>query len=652
MGTTWRGMLAPIDTPTGDGRRFLGSGISNRALPLALKWQRSDEGGHQTSIAVGSLETINIGTVAEAVDAGWIPETNAAGLDPEMSAVWGGGQFFDDLDPEKYGRLLDDVNEAKLLTAKGIFGPSVDAGAAEAVYVRKGSDTPLTMDEMDEMFMEEMETGEPSELELLFTTYEIAAATLVSIPAFAECQAFYLDEVVDISLTAAVKSSGWSDFPLADRDLEWDESAAEKRIADDAGIGTDNEDWQRYAEAFLYHADDADPNLKGTYGFQIVDVVDDERRIVPRAVITVAGVLQGSMGGTKIPETDQQAMKDVVASIYERMADEFDDDSITAPWDDAACNPKKKSGSAAAETSAAVVESITAAAEIKAYELSAFAPPATPDAGLVRVTVTADGRVFGHIATHDVCHIGIPGMCMTAPVDMSAFDRFHRYHLAGIDGEPIAVGRITYGAGQHTRSCDCCRGNDDHACAKLSMGGAISHHDQLATVAWVRAWEDHANNAIRVAGVLADGVTVDQVEALARGRVSGDWRSVGGELALVEILTLSRERPGFPLPRARMASGQMMSLTAAGTVRQQAPATVDDGIDYERLAATIVTALTDAGMTIPTAQMINTGTVETDENVNEANRIVAELSATFGDHDRHEAGRLIASLERTGDVLR
>src|SRR4029079_53542 len=68
MGTRWQGLLAPVNEPTDDARRFLE--VTVRTLPLSLKWQRVDAMGHDDSVVVGSLETVNFGTVSQAVDAG------------------------------------------------------------------------------------------------------------------------------------------------------------------------------------------------------------------------------------------------------------------------------------------------------------------------------------------------------------------------------------------------------------------------------------------------------------------------------------------------------------------------------------------------------------------------------------------------------
>lgn len=170
MGTRWRGMLAPINQPTGDGRRMARGAFRSRPLPLPLKWQRLDESGHDTSVVIGLMDRLDI--------------------DETSGEVWAEGELFDD--QPGLERLSQDVAEAVLLTQKKVIGPSVDAGAAEMVFVREGSDEPLTDADWEQLMRQEMETGEPAPIEMLFVDYEIAAATLVAIPAFVEARPFQL----------------------------------------------------------------------------------------------------------------------------------------------------------------------------------------------------------------------------------------------------------------------------------------------------------------------------------------------------------------------------------------------------------------------------------------------------------------------------
>jgi hypothetical protein len=163
-------MLAPINKPTGDGRRMATGAFRHRPLPLALKWQRVDAMGHDASVVIGLVDVLNI--------------------DEGSGEVWAEGELFDDR-PD-LPRLAEDVGEALLLTEKRVIGPSVDAGAASAVLVESGSDEPVSEERMEELFWESVESGTDPDVEMLFTDYEIAAATLVPIPAFVEARPFEL----------------------------------------------------------------------------------------------------------------------------------------------------------------------------------------------------------------------------------------------------------------------------------------------------------------------------------------------------------------------------------------------------------------------------------------------------------------------------
>lgn len=133
-------------------------------------------------------------------------------------------------------------------------------------------------------------------------------------------------------ITASVNSSGWDDMPLAGREVEWDGDAAAQRVAAACDIDGDSPDWGCYASAFLYQDDDADPETVGAYGMGIADEIDGQRVIVPRGVFAAAGVLQGAMGGIDAPEDQIEQMRGVLDGVYARMAVEFDDSSLVAPW--------------------------------------------------------------------------------------------------------------------------------------------------------------------------------------------------------------------------------------------------------------------------------------------------------------------------------
>jgi hypothetical protein len=128
----------------------------------------------------------------------------------------------------------------------------------------------------------------------------------------------------DDPLVAAVRT-GWT-VPLAPRDRPWDAGEATARVKAWAGG-----DMRKYARAFLVKTGDG--TKQGDYKFPIADVIDGELRVVPRGVFAAAGVLSGQHGNKPdIGSGDTQRLRAVVLRLYERMASEFKDDSIKAPW--------------------------------------------------------------------------------------------------------------------------------------------------------------------------------------------------------------------------------------------------------------------------------------------------------------------------------
>lgn len=183
MGTKFRTLLAPIGVSTGDGRRFKDGGISLADLPMPFEWARSREGGHDGAVSVGAVQEAKVMTVKAAVADGWISADAAKGLDQNMSAVFGRGELFDGVDREEMPRLAEDVAEAMHLIGAGTLGPSVDLDSFQAIPVMEGSDDELTWDDIEAHIEEH---GEEPNIELLITEGRVRAATLVSIPAFAE----------------------------------------------------------------------------------------------------------------------------------------------------------------------------------------------------------------------------------------------------------------------------------------------------------------------------------------------------------------------------------------------------------------------------------------------------------------------------------
>lgn len=168
------------------------------------------------------------------------------------------------------------------------------------------------------------------------------------------------------------------------------------------------------------------------------------------------------------------------------------------------------------------------------------------------ITVTSDGRVYGHAALWGTCHVGIAGACVTPPRSRSGYRQFllgGREVDTPDDERIVPVGTITLGTG--------------HAGMRLDGVAARDHYDNTGVaVADVTVGEDRWG--VWFSGALRRGVTEERVEELRGAKISGDWRPFGGGLELVGLLAVNV--PGFPVPRpsARLASGERTALVAAG----------------------------------------------------------------------------------------
>jgi hypothetical protein len=162
------------------------------------------------------------------------------------------------------------------------------------------------------------------------------------------------------------------------------------------------------------------------------------------------------------------------------------------------------------------------------------------------LTITDEGQVYGHIAAWHVDHIGM-SMGTKPPRSRSKYAYFHTGVVRTEDGSDIPVGQLTLAGG--------------HASLEASAMEAARHYDDTASaIADVHAGEDAYG--IWVAGSVRSGASPEQIRALRASAPSGDWRPIKNSLELVAVCQVNV--PGFPIARARVASGQVMALVAAG----------------------------------------------------------------------------------------
>jgi hypothetical protein len=401
--------------------------------------------------------------------------------------VYATGVLFDP-DPQQMPRLAEDVAEVRLLLEKRAIGPSVD------------------LDDM-EYSVEEQLAGEPGGTQARpkvdVTKGRISAATLVQIPAFSETRVVELRQVDPVSYAA-------SRAVLAAAGASYEEIVSVPHWTVEMGLdGADDPDLTDFVFAWS--------NQIGQAYYPIRRMVDGRPVVVREAVEFALRALD--IGHPEAIPADE------VATLRQRFTGYL--------------------GAEIAETERDE-EALVASAG-----LAPVAPPAewfvNPELDTpTPLTVTEDGRVFGHLATWRTCHTGFGG-CVKAPKSKTKYAYFHTGEVLTREGEPVPVGRVTLGGG--------------HADTKLGFQAALAHYDNAGScAALVRAGED--KHGIWLAGALAPEVDELKAAALRRHPPSGDWRRIGGNLELIGALAVNT--PGFPVPRTMVAGGQPQTLVAAG----------------------------------------------------------------------------------------
>ncbi len=119
------------------------------------------------------------------------------------------------------------------------------------------------------------------------------------------------------AIVESIKSVvGYQDYTLAEEEVVWDRSAAEKRIR--AHFDAEEAPNAQYAKNFMWIDQDKKDSFEG-YKLLITDVIDGKVKAVPRAIYAVVGVLNSARGGLDIPGTDKDKVKKNVEKYYAKM---------------------------------------------------------------------------------------------------------------------------------------------------------------------------------------------------------------------------------------------------------------------------------------------------------------------------------------------
>lgn len=555
----FQGVLAPLDSASGDGR-ILGTPDNGQVQTTDRMWlsyQERSDGGHSGKVAIGRI------------DRAWIADGN----------VWGFGEF-DMADStgtaqEVVRKIRDDYAGTVSVDLTDID----DADVELRLYTVDGDLVDHQTWDPDELY-EAINVGLVRE-RAYFTNWRLGGATLVQDPAFATSRGDRSSariEIVDAeALVAAVV--GEAQLPIADRDTEWDGEEA-LRALHDAG---------RLNDGCFWRSDDATPDsdVQADYRLPFATIIDGQLTAVPRGIFAVAGVLQGSMGGIDLPEPVQEMIRGRVGAYYERMAEEFDDDSIVAPWEQN--NTEEAAVTASAATESSWAEKVAANVPVQPPAHWFTNPQLT---GLTKVRVTEEGRVYGHVADWSQPHIGFSGQPVYAPrcPHGGTYPRFHRQPVRTAEGERVNTGPLT---------------SAGHAPADrpITPAAAMAHYDDPRfVVANVVCGEDEFG--IWVAGSLRPGVEPWQVAFADTYSFSGDWRN--GEM--VAACTVSVE--GFFVP----SDDTVQALAASAGMPAPDPARVKyriEGGDTTVLVAAGVVA-PDRGKDVTMGKVLSTTTARFD----------------------------------------
>ncbi len=121
----------------------------------------------------------------------------------------------------------------------------------------------------------------------------------------------------------------FEDLAIAPREHEWDADAAFKRVIEWAGGAQDESkmNWTRFRRAFVC-CDPENPDQAASYKMPIADVVNGDLLAIPRAIFAAAkSVKRGE------EDDDEAAMRTNLGRYFEKMAVEFHDEKIVAPWE-------------------------------------------------------------------------------------------------------------------------------------------------------------------------------------------------------------------------------------------------------------------------------------------------------------------------------
>lgn len=278
--------------------------------------------------------------------------------------------------------------------------------------------------------------------------------------------------------------TAFSDLPLAPRDAEWDSTAADQRVRE--FTQSTEAPGEGYAQAFLWF-DGREPELFGSYKFPFADVVDGELKAVPAGLFAAVQRLDQA----NLSETDKDDIRGTVGQYYAKMREVFQDEDIIPPWE--------RANQAAAVSSSGIVVNPPA---------SWFDHPGEIPTDK-RMTIQADGRVYGYVALWDSCHVGLEGCVKPPKGSPTNYEYAHIGETLTAEGGLVKTAVIA-GAAPHVSER-----TPAHEVPDLYANTGRQYMR-------VRYGED--DQGLWFAGALFPDVSAEEIVTIRASAVSGDWR--------------------------------------------------------------------------------------------------------------------------------
>lgn len=177
-----------------------------------------------------------------------------------------------------------------------------------------------------------------------------------------------------------------------------------------------------------------------------------------------------------------------------------------------------------------------------------------------RITITAEGRVYGYVTLWDVCHVGMDGCVKPPKGSPSDYGFAHQGETETAEGTMVATANIGGGAG--------------HASMEAAVSHAADYYANTSTqLMRVKYGEDETG--LWFSGSLWPDVDELEVARIRASAISGDWRFLGQwrqtSLGHDFVGSCLVNIPGFSMANAgelASQSGTAIPIAASGAIIQ------------------------------------------------------------------------------------